>query len=589
MPATSPGTARSGPRLGPAILAVGVLCFLLIVIGTAGIFGGGDAINPAAACGQQGEATEPSAETRDSIPENYLRFYQAAGEDFGIPWQILAGIGSIETDHGRLNAPGVSSGENSSGAGGPMQFLQPTWDQYGVDGDGDGDRDRYDPADAIPGAANYLVASGIKTSVHDALFAYNRAEWYVADVISRAQGYGWTGDGTGGISTADPPESASGAPGGGGGGAAEESGVVTPGCNSEFPAGPAQLNQAVKLSSPGRYVRIPPEYTGGAVEEIDSRILPNVVWIAQTYDLLITQGRGGRGTGSPSVSHNYGTGIDMVPANGNSQAEWDRTAGRLASDLGWAPSCGGQGTRPACDLVPAIRFVGYDGYENHGSPRTCSGGCPAHIHVSWEAGDGASYDGVLRPPLDWVMVFPSPDGSGGSGGAGGSSAGGVRAAGSSAQAAGETLMVGDSLGVGTGPYLRRQLGDRLTLDVVTGRSSTAGLSALRSALTGDQEAVVFDLGTNDGSASTLRANLRAAADAVGDRCMVVATINHRGGASAYNEVITDFADASDDVELVDWDAMTESEPSLLAGDGIHATAEGYARRGSAMLSALGRC
>ena len=32
-----------------------------------------------------------------------------------------------------------------------------------------------------------------------------------------------------------------------------------------------------------------------------------------------------------------------------------------------------QGSRPACPLVPAIQFVGYDGYPDHGSPRTCAG------------------------------------------------------------------------------------------------------------------------------------------------------------------------------------------------------------------------
>ena len=41
-----------------------------------------------------------------------------------------------------------------------MQFLPPTWDAYGVDGNGDGRKNRYDPRDAIPGAANYLKASG---------------------------------------------------------------------------------------------------------------------------------------------------------------------------------------------------------------------------------------------------------------------------------------------------------------------------------------------------------------------------------------------------------------------------------------------
>ena len=73
---------------------------------------------------------------------------------------MIAGIYSIETDFGRLDAPGVRSGENFAGAGGPGQFLAGTWRLYDGDGDGDGVEDRYNPADAIPGTANLLRRSG---------------------------------------------------------------------------------------------------------------------------------------------------------------------------------------------------------------------------------------------------------------------------------------------------------------------------------------------------------------------------------------------------------------------------------------------
>ncbi len=52
----------------------------------------------------------------------------------------------METQHGQLKAPGVTSGENSMHAGGPMQFIPGTWKIFGVDGNGDGKKDRYDPA-----------------------------------------------------------------------------------------------------------------------------------------------------------------------------------------------------------------------------------------------------------------------------------------------------------------------------------------------------------------------------------------------------------------------------------------------------------
>src|SRR3954469_3876219 len=148
----------------------------------------------AAQCGTGagGPPIAPSAEALADIPGNYLQLYQQAAAHYelgGDGWSWLAGIGSVETDHGRLNAPGVTSGENSAGAGGPMQFLSDTWASYGVDGNRDGRVSRYDPRDAIPAAARYLHASGAPGDWPRALFAYNHAGWYVADVAQRAGAY----------------------------------------------------------------------------------------------------------------------------------------------------------------------------------------------------------------------------------------------------------------------------------------------------------------------------------------------------------------------------------------------------------------
>lgn len=124
------------------------------------------------------------------IPSDYLALYQQAGKDYGIPWTVVAGIGKVESDHGRSKLKGVNSGENYAGAGGPMQFLQPTWNQYGVDGNDDGKRSRYDPADAVPGAANYLRSSGAPGNVKKAIFAYNHLNSYVDLVLSWSEKYG---------------------------------------------------------------------------------------------------------------------------------------------------------------------------------------------------------------------------------------------------------------------------------------------------------------------------------------------------------------------------------------------------------------
>ena len=89
----------------------------------------------------------PRADAGHGIPATYLVLYQRAGRHYGIPWPVLAGIGSIETDHGRSRAPGVRSGVNAYGCcAGPMQFNlrdgpPSTWDRYRVDGNRDGTRD----------------------------------------------------------------------------------------------------------------------------------------------------------------------------------------------------------------------------------------------------------------------------------------------------------------------------------------------------------------------------------------------------------------------------------------------------------------
>ena len=56
-----------------------------------------------------------------------------------------------------------------------MQFLASTWAVYGVDGDGDGRADRWDPADAIFGAARLPARAGAPGNYGRAIFAYNHA------------------------------------------------------------------------------------------------------------------------------------------------------------------------------------------------------------------------------------------------------------------------------------------------------------------------------------------------------------------------------------------------------------------------------
>lgn len=201
--AHAPSRARGGGGLRAGAVAFGALLAALCAFAIAGMM--------AALSGSQPDtgSFQPSKNALADIPADYLQLYLQAGRSRGIDWAVLAGIGSVETSHGRSSAPGVTSGVNTYGCcAGPMQFsvIGPnggTWGTYGVDGNHDGQISVYDPADAIPAAADYLKASGAPADYHRALFAYNHAEWYVAQVLQKASEYRGALQATGG---ATPPQ-----------------------------------------------------------------------------------------------------------------------------------------------------------------------------------------------------------------------------------------------------------------------------------------------------------------------------------------------------------------------------------------------
>jgi hypothetical protein len=138
----------------------------------------------------------PSRAAIADIPAGYLRLYRSAGATYRVPWSVLAAIGKVESDHGRLRLPGVRSGLNRyrdrsgrwrSCCAGPMQFNltdgpPSTWQRHGRG-------DVYDPADAIPAAARKLVADGARGDLDRALYAYNHSRAYVARVKRLARAY----------------------------------------------------------------------------------------------------------------------------------------------------------------------------------------------------------------------------------------------------------------------------------------------------------------------------------------------------------------------------------------------------------------
>jgi cell wall-associated NlpC family hydrolase len=160
---------------------------------------------------------------RNSIPADYLALFKKTGQQYGVPWVVLAGIGKVESNDGQTSLPGVHSGQNGFGAAGPMQIgiggaSTDTWGGAPVhpasqavsgvatDANGDGVASVYEPADAIAGAAKYLLAHGVQNNVSGAIFAYNHLQSYVQTVLYWAGVYSRGGYTESNTTTVSAPE-----------------------------------------------------------------------------------------------------------------------------------------------------------------------------------------------------------------------------------------------------------------------------------------------------------------------------------------------------------------------------------------------
>jgi membrane-bound lytic murein transglycosylase B len=174
-------------------------------------------------------ATTASA---SGIPAVALAAYQraatvidAADTTCHMPWQLVAAIGRVESDHGRaegnvltnsgIDKPGVYgpvlNGKHGTvlikdtdagrydhdstfdRAVGPMQFIPSTWAIVGVDADNDGQRNPQDIYDASLGSAVYLCSGpgDLSTTAgqRSAVFRYNHNQRYVDLVLAIEKAY----------------------------------------------------------------------------------------------------------------------------------------------------------------------------------------------------------------------------------------------------------------------------------------------------------------------------------------------------------------------------------------------------------------
>jgi cell wall-associated NlpC family hydrolase len=173
-------------RLG--IIGVGLVLAVVCIAGAAGaglasLLGGGDAA--------------PSATATSTVPPAMLALYQeAAASCPGLPWTVLAAIGTVESGNGTSNLSGVHSGANSAGAEGDLQELPSTFAEYDepVPPGGANPPSAYDVTDAVYVASRLLCANGARdgADLSAAVFAFNHSQAYVTEVLALAQSYGET-------------------------------------------------------------------------------------------------------------------------------------------------------------------------------------------------------------------------------------------------------------------------------------------------------------------------------------------------------------------------------------------------------------
>ncbi|MGI8857199.1 MAG: transglycosylase SLT domain-containing protein, partial [Thermomicrobiales bacterium] len=152
--------------------------------------------------GAPAPADDPNGVTINSsgrplAPAQLMDFFTRAASQTGVPREYLLAIASIESNFTpRAQGPLIPqfAANEDAHALGMMQFLPSTYrgliprvdKATGKNLGGDG---IWDPESAIFAAAFYLRDAGAPGNMHDAIFSYNRAEWYVAEVVALAKKY----------------------------------------------------------------------------------------------------------------------------------------------------------------------------------------------------------------------------------------------------------------------------------------------------------------------------------------------------------------------------------------------------------------
>ncbi len=311
----------------------------------------------------------PSEAALADIPAEALAAYQdaVATRCPGLSWAVLAAVGKIESDHGRLAPPPIL-GPRLDGRGavaaiadsdrgrldgdpvwdravGPMQFLPSTWARYGLDGDGDGIADLHNIVDAAHSAAAYLCANGANDPqrVREALYAYNHSWDYVERVLAQADAY-TAAPSLEGLPIADSPTIAA---------------VLN--------------NPRLVIYAEGR--------ADIATGQIDARVLQLLQTLSQRYTLHVSSLRtghsrcvgGGDYPGCSVSNHWHGRAADIFRINGRAVNATNPDARAIVA---WLASLQGA-LRPDEVGSPFAEFESLSGHFSDSAHKF-------HVHVGWE-------------------------------------------------------------------------------------------------------------------------------------------------------------------------------------------------------------
>jgi hypothetical protein len=161
----------------------------------------------------------------------------------------------------------------------------------------------------------------------------------------------------------------------------------------------------------------------------------------------------------------------------------------------------------------------------------------------------------------------------------------------------QLLVQGDSLAVGTRPFIGRELsGWQITHSVKVGRHTAEGVAELRESAASLPEVIHVSLGTNDDPrrVPAFRASIREVMDLAGPgRCVVWTNIVRRPvarvGYAGYNRALADESRPRENLRVVNWARLARENPNWLAADGVHATTDGYKGRARAVARSVRRC